>query len=176
MKFLPPLQSQDSMLAAVCYPLGVVASPYVFFSDKKDDPFVYFHAIQGLVVNLLAILLFLLGFLFFFVFSKSSPTYTQISTGGAGGWSDSYMGSGCFFSILMVGAFIFYFMLFLSLIFCASKVWNGDDIRIPFIGGYIEMKYFREYMDDDDIRDESRERNNSPLSLPTQRHDLPFRR
>ena len=46
MKLLPPIESQDTMLSALSYPLGFFVSPFLLFSKKKEDSFVRFHAIH----------------------------------------------------------------------------------------------------------------------------------
>lgn len=181
MKFLPPLQSQDSMLAAMCYPAGIVVSPYILITEKKEDPFVMFHAIQGLVLNAAYAILLSLGFLMMFFYAKLSPPATKILSNSAGGWGNSYMSSGCFFIAMISGGFLIMLLLFIVLMICSGKVWNGEDIRIPFLGKMIERKYFADYLDEDELADAApstpfAKPSASPLNLPDTRHDIRFRK
>ncbi len=175
MKILPPLKPQDFMISAMAYPLGIIVSPYVFFSDKKQESYVFFHAVQGLVLNIVAILLISFGFLFLLLFSRTSPTYTQISSQGAGEWQNTYMTFGCFFVGLSILYFIFIFFIFLFLMYCAARAWNGEDFRIPYLGNMIAEKYFQDTYSENEPAI-SKDAKPSVLDLPSKRHDIPFKK
>ena len=65
-------------------------------------------------------------------------------------WGRNYMAQGWFFIFVFTGFFVALFLVFLVLMLCAGKVWNGDDFRVPFLGHFIEGRYFYDYLDDDE--------------------------
>ncbi len=180
MKLLPPIESQDTMLSALSYPLGFFVSPFLLFSKKKEDSFVRFHAIQGLIVNIVVTVIILIGLGFLFLMAKTSPTATQIATYDPDPHNSGYMNNGCAFMFVWGGYFLLVFMLFLAEILCASRVWTGEDLRLPFISSFIEQKYFADIV----AIEREAEKNGGNIitpvktssidDLPTVRHDIPF--
>ena len=159
------------MIAAMAYPVGFAVAPYIFLTKKKEEPFVRFHAIQGLALNIVFLLLFIVAFFIIFLMAKTSPTYSDIigdirpassvsQTAPsapssevdpfATKWGRNYMAQGWFFIFVFTGFFVALFLVFLVLMLCAGKVWNGDDFRVPFLGHFIEGRYFYDYLDDDE--------------------------
>ena len=183
MKLLPPIESQDTMFSALSYPLGFFVSPFLLFSNKKDDSFVRFHAIQGLVVNVLVTVIALLCLVFLFLVSKTSPsadTIRDISKYEPNPMNNGYMNNGCVFMVVWGLYFLFVLALFLAEVFCASRVWAGEDLRLPFIGPFIEKKYFADIVAIEQEAERtgggiSTQTNTSSIdNLPTTRHDIPF--
>ncbi len=183
MKLLPPIESQDTMFSALSYPLGFFVSPFLLFSNKKDDSFVRFHAIQGLVVNVIVTVIALLCLVFLFLISKTSPsadTIRDISKYEPNPMNNGYMNNGCVFMVVWGLYFSFVLALFLAEVFCASRVWAGEDLRLPLIGPFIEKKYFADIVAIEQEAERtgggvSTQTNTSSIdNLPTTRHDIPF--
>lgn len=66
--------SDDRLWAALGYPIFPVAILMLLTDDKKDRPFIRYHAVQALAVNLvLAVLTGVLSFLTLFIFSLCLP-------------------------------------------------------------------------------------------------------
>jgi uncharacterized membrane protein len=59
----PEVTSDDKLWAAVGYPIGLIALIMLFMEDKKERPFIKFHAVQSLAVNVAFVLIsIILGF------------------------------------------------------------------------------------------------------------------
>lgn len=183
MKLLPPIESQDTMLSALSYPLGFFVSPFLLFSKKKEDSFVRFHAIQGLVVNILVTVIAVLCIVFLFLVSKTSPsadTIRDISKYEPNPLNNGYMNNGCVFMVVWGLYFLFVLVLFLAEVFCASRVWTGEDLRLPFIGPFIEKKYFADIVAIEQEAERTggnvpTQPNSSSIdNLPKTRHDISF--
>lgn len=185
MKLLPPIESQDTMLTSLAYPLGFFVSPYLLFSKKKEDSFVRFHAIQGLALNIIVTVIVLVGLLFLFLMAKSSPTVEDIRPKDIIDFepnplNNGYMNNGCVFMGIWGLYFLFAFVLFLIEILCASRVWTGEDLRLPFIGDIVEKKFFADIALIEQEADRTGGKVDVPPKkpsvddLPTTRHDIPF--
>jgi uncharacterized membrane protein len=149
MKILPPLEEEDTMIAALGYPFWYIVTPLVMLSRKKDEPFVKFHVLQSLyfgIVTLVAsiILTLILAGIFHCV-----PSLKGIIQQGFV-WK-GYIWKGIVFVILFL-AFNFLFILGFCIIFYLSyKAFKGQYFKIPFIGAFVEKTYFRYLMDDDGV-------------------------
>ncbi len=51
------INDQDKLMAALSYPIGIVAIVILVVEDMKNRPFQKYHAIQALAVNVLIIVL-----------------------------------------------------------------------------------------------------------------------
>lgn len=58
---LPPLSSEDKMMAGSCYPFWPVIPIFVLLSSKRQDPFLAFHAVQALAVGLTTSVISVIG-------------------------------------------------------------------------------------------------------------------
>jgi uncharacterized protein len=56
----PDVTSDDKLWAALGYPIFIVAIVMLFMEDKKVRPFIKYHAVQALAVN---VVLFLVSFI-----------------------------------------------------------------------------------------------------------------
>lgn len=158
MKLLPPLEPQDSMLAGMAYPFWFAISPYLLLGQKKQEPFVRFHAMQSVVVGSIATMLTLLmliigAFLFSTAPSVSDITRTveqqnESETSQVNVRNDSYVTQGCFSVGLFSSMMLFVAVEFAFILYCAYKAWNGVFYSIPFVGKYIEDKYFSDFAED----------------------------
>jgi uncharacterized membrane protein len=50
----PDVTSDDKLWAALGYPIFIIAIIMLFMEDKKNRPFIKFHAVQSLALNLVA--------------------------------------------------------------------------------------------------------------------------
>ena len=177
------------MLSGMAYPFWFAISPYLLMGQKKQEPFVRFHAIQAVVVGSIATMITLLiliigAFLFSSAPSVSTRTSTErqevapapaetaveaAGTAKATGTAkappkptyleealrettpevnvrnDAYMNQGCFSIGLFSGMMLIVSIEFIFIMFCAYKAWSGVFYSIPFIGKFIEDKYFVEF-------------------------------
>ena len=53
----PEITSDDKLWAALGYPIGIIAIIVLFMEDKKDRPFIRYHAFQSIVLNVVIWLL-----------------------------------------------------------------------------------------------------------------------
>jgi len=51
------INDQDKLMAALSYPIGIVAIVILVVEDMKNRPFQKYHAVQALAVNVIIILL-----------------------------------------------------------------------------------------------------------------------
>jgi uncharacterized membrane protein len=58
----PDITSDDKLWAALGYPIPIIPIIVLLMEDKKNRPFIRFHAVQSLALNLaLYVLMFVLG-------------------------------------------------------------------------------------------------------------------
>ncbi len=159
MKLLPPLEPQDSMIAAMAYPFWPLMGPYILLSDKKNEPFVRFHAMQGIAVGAIVTAFALFALIISAFLFRSAPSVSDIMRDTPGqstsvsesasesliARNDSYMTQGCISIAIFSAIGLFVVSVFGFLLFCASRVWNGAFYSLPIIGKYIEEKYFSEF-------------------------------
>lgn len=115
------------MLAGLPYVLWPVGSCFILASRKKDDPYLHYHAIQGLIWGAVALALSLLGFLgmgLIFRLMPGSSTYLP----GMIGMS------------FVVGGGLIAMVVFFTAIFLAWRATAGEMLRLPFIGDFAEQK------------------------------------
>ena len=48
----PDVNQDDRLWAALGYPIAIIAIIVLFMDDKKNRPFIRYHAIQALILNL----------------------------------------------------------------------------------------------------------------------------
>lgn len=51
------INDQDKLMAALSYPIGIVAIVILLVQDMKNRPFQKYHAVQALAVNIILIIL-----------------------------------------------------------------------------------------------------------------------
>ncbi len=127
MDILPPLSEEDRMLSGLCYPLWPLAAPMVLLGARREEPFVHFHALQGLALGLLSsggcLLLAAVIWVILKVLPGGSPTFSGIV--GLGVFS------GGFFVLAFYGSFLFY---------TAWRVGDGRFLRLPLVGTWAEAR------------------------------------
>lgn len=124
---LPPLTSEDKMLSGTCYPFWMIVPFFVLASSKRNDPFLAFHALQGLAVGVVSSLLSVAGLLIVWVIFSSLPT--------------SYiMTSGLIGVVLLIGAMAFGAISFGLSIFLGWQASSGRFLRMAGIGDWCEAK------------------------------------
>jgi uncharacterized membrane protein len=57
------ISDQDKLMAALAYPIGIVALVILLVEDMKNRPFQKYHAVQALAVNLVIVVLSITGIL-----------------------------------------------------------------------------------------------------------------
>ena len=127
MNILPPISEDDKMLAGFPYVVWPIGSLFILASRKKEDPFLYYHAVQALLVGALLGFFSFLLIAFLFICFRFMPG------------SSSYIPT--FFSLgfLFAGGFAVLAVL-LTAIFLGWRATEGEMLRIPFIGDFAEEK------------------------------------
>ncbi|MDO5297120.1 MAG: hypothetical protein Q4F00_10930 [bacterium] len=115
------------MLSGLVYPLWLLLSPIVLYGSKKNEPYLYFNALQAIALGVSSLAGSLLVFLLTcFLMWLLPQSYLAVS---------AIMGMVIFSVVLL--AVLFYLTLIL---FIAWRVANGKFLRLPFIGAWAEKK------------------------------------
>lgn len=124
---LPPLDDEDKMLSGLCYPFWMIAPGFVLASSKRQDPFLLFHALQGLAVGVLASAGSVVGLVFLWVMFSSLPVQYTMASGVLGG-------------LLVMAALAVAGLAFLVSIFLGWQASSGRYFRLPVLGEWCETK------------------------------------
>lgn len=139
MKILPPLEEEDTMLAALSYPFWFITSWLILITKKKEEPFLKFHALQSLILGgVMTIGYFIIGMILVGIY-HCTPSLKNIISGKV--WQ-GYMWQGVVFVILFSLFWLIYIIGSSIVFFFAYKAYRGGYFKIPYIGNYIENKYF----------------------------------
>lgn len=115
------------MLAGLPYVVWPVGSLFILASRKKDDPYLYYHAVQGALFGAAMLVLSIASFIglgIVFRLLPGSSTYLPGMLGMA-----TLAGGGM---VLMA--------IFLTAIFLAWRATEGEMLRLPFAGDFAEDK------------------------------------
>jgi uncharacterized membrane protein len=105
-----PLNDTNKLLAALSYPIGIIALIMVLTDTSKQDKFVKYHAWQALWLTITAVALGIVAFILAFI-----PII---------GW------------ILDIFLYLFIMFLFIMAIVWAVKCYGGAYFEIPIIYGW----------------------------------------
>lgn len=115
------------MISGLCYPFWPMVPPMVLLGARRQEPFVHFHALQGLALGLLSVvgagLLVGLMWLILQVLPGGSPAFSGII--GLMIFSSGFLILGFYFS------FLFY---------TAWRASAGQFLRLPFLGSWAESR------------------------------------
>jgi uncharacterized membrane protein len=115
------------MLAGLPYVVWPIGSLFILASRKKEDAFLHYHAVQGLLAGGIMVA-FVLGLLLtLFVGFRVMP--------GSASYLPAFFGLGTLF----VGGGVT-LGVFLTAVFLGWRATEGEMIRIPFLGDYAEEK------------------------------------
>lgn len=124
---LPPLSSEDKMMAGSCYPFWPCVPFFVLFSSKRQDPFLAFHAVQAIAVGVTTSVLMVVGLFLMWVSFSSLPTSWMMTSGAIG--------------VFMMLAFLgFGGFCFLAQIFLGWQASSGRFLRVAGLGDLCEAK------------------------------------
>lgn len=164
MKLLAPISPQDTMISAMAYPFWYFIGPYILMTDKKEDLFMKFHAAQGIILGAITSVIVFIALLISFLLFQGAPSMKQIrgpaltETASLNEYNEtdiqsirnnSYLAQGCASMTLLIIMGFTAGACFLFTLHCASRTWKGEFFQLPFIGKYIEEKYFYDYRDDE---------------------------
>jgi len=124
---LPPLSSEDKMMAGSCYPFWPVIPLFVLLSSKRQDPFLAFHAVQALAVGLTTSALSVVGLFLLWISYSSLPTSWMMTSGAIG-------------AVLMLAALAFGGFCFLAMIFLGWQASSGRFLRVAGLGDLCEAR------------------------------------
>jgi uncharacterized membrane protein len=124
-EFLPPLTAEDKMLCGLAYPGWFIGPIFVLLSPKKQDPFLCFHSIQGLLVGLVSMVLELALLAAVWIFFQVAPNGGTPMSGLVG---VTLFGSGLCATML----------LFLVAFFLGWRASSGQYLKLPILGPLAE--------------------------------------
>ena len=124
---LPPLSTEDKMMAGSCYPFWPVIPVFILLSSKRQDPFLAFHAVQALAVGLTTSTLSVVGLFLLWASYSSLPTSWMMTSGAIG-------------AVLMLAALAFGGFCFLAQIFLGWQASSGRFLRIIGLGDLCEAR------------------------------------
>jgi len=135
-EILPPLKDEDKMISGMCYPLWFVIPAMVLLSNKKNEPFLKFNALQALFLGLISSIGYVLvSFVVFFIL-RFIPAANPI------------LGTFVFTCIVLMS--IVFLALVILLFYYANQALRGEFFQVPYLGKWIE-RFFPEYNDDQDL-------------------------
>ncbi len=115
------------MISGLCYPLWPIVPPMVLLGARRQEPFVHFHALQGLALGLVSVvgsgLLVGLMWLILQVLPGGSPAFSGV------------IGLMVFSSGFLVLGFYLSFLLY-----TAWRASSGRFLRLPFLGSWAEAR------------------------------------
>ena len=127
MKLLPPLTDEDKMLSGLCYPLWPIAPAFILWSPKKDDPFLLYHAYQGLGFGGFASAATLVVFVVLSLMFRLLPGGSVLVPGMLG--------------VATFGAGLLAFLgVFLVALFLGWRASAGDMFALPLVGEWAEER------------------------------------
>ena len=115
------------MLAGLPYVLWPVGSVFILATRKKDDPYLHYHAIQGLIWGAVALGLSVAGFLALLLLFRVMP--------GSSTYLPGVLGMG-----LLFGGGVIAMIVFFTAIFLAWRATAGEMLRLPFAGDFAEQR------------------------------------
>ncbi|MBS2035446.1 hypothetical protein JST97_10695, partial [bacterium] len=124
---LPPLSSEDKMMAGSCYPFWPFVPFFVLFSSKRQDPFLAFHAVQAVAVGITSTILMVVGLFLMWVSFSSLPTSWMMTSGAVG-------------VVLMLSFLAFGGFCFMAQIFLGWQASSGRFLRVIGLGDLCEAK------------------------------------
>ncbi|MFN8606006.1 MAG: hypothetical protein U0931_00630 [Vulcanimicrobiota bacterium] len=124
---LPPLSSEDKMMAGSCYPFWPFVPFFVLLSSKRQDPFLAFHAVQALAVGVTSAVLMVVGLFLMWVSFSSLPTSWMMTSGAVG-------------VVLMLAFLAFGGFCFMAQIFLGWQASSGRFLRVAGLGDLCEAR------------------------------------
>jgi uncharacterized membrane protein len=115
------------MLAGLPYVVWPVGSLFILASRKKDDPFLYYHGVQGLIWGAIVAVFGVLGLIGLAIAFRLMPGTSTYLWGA--------FGMGTFVGVGMLAMLVFFTAIFLG-----WRATEGEMLRLPFIGDYAEGK------------------------------------
>ncbi len=114
--------SDNKIIAALCYIIGVLVPLFVIGTDKKKDKFLLFHAWQSLFFTV-ALFVVYVGLIVVTIVLSAIPGVNVVAG----------LLASCVFPLIGLGVFVY--MLFL-----AYKSYQGVKVKIPMVGEYAEKQ------------------------------------
>jgi uncharacterized membrane protein len=118
---LPPILEEDRMLSGLSYLAWFLVPPIILLSDKKNEPYVRFHALQGLftglAVSLASLVMLIFAWLFSLILARAE------------------MAGGVIY-VIIISVIAFLHLVLLGLVaFFAWRAHNGRYFRLPILAG-----------------------------------------
>jgi uncharacterized membrane protein len=125
----PAKSSENNLIAALCYipimAIGFIVSLFVLLTEKKENKFLKFHAIQALFLMIIGGIAFFCLWIVLVILTMLVAAFTY----GIGGIC---------MMVVMLLVLVGYVVLFL---FCAWKAYQGVEYELPVLG-----KFARKYV------------------------------
>ena len=131
---LPPINEEDWMWCGLCYPFWFIFSPWTLKTEKKNELFVYFHALQGLhfgiFTSISTLVAFLIAYLVFF-----RPNIEQLSL-TTGEQLNSRLMCGTIGIVVLLLSMLFLTVILFMTLYYGWRAASGKMFKIPFIGKF----------------------------------------
>lgn len=115
------------MLAGLPYVVWPVGSLFILASRKKDDPFLYYHAVQGAIFGAAMLALSIASFIGLAIVFRLLPG------------SSTYL-PGILGMATLAGGGTILTAIFFTALFLAWRATEGEMVRLPFAGDFAEGK------------------------------------
>lgn len=120
----PAKSSDNNLIAALCYIpifwIGFFVSLFVLLTEKKENKFLKFHAIQALMFMIIGGIVFVCLWIVLVILSMVLAAVTY----GLGGL--------CVMIVMLVMLLVYVVAFF----FCAWKAYQGEEYELPVLGGF----------------------------------------
>lgn len=107
--------------------LWPIGSVFILASRKKEDPFLYYHAVQALIWGGSVLVCTLVSLVVLAITFRLAPS--------SGGYFSGFFGVG-----ILIAAGFMGMMVFFSAIFLGWRATEGEMLKIPFMGDFAESK------------------------------------
>ncbi len=115
------------MLAGLPYVVWPIGSVFILASRKKDDPFLHYHAVQGLLAGAVMLVLSIVAFVMMFVMFRVMPGTSTLVPGILG-------------MAMVFGGGAISMIVFFTALFLGWRATAGEMLRLPYLGDYAEEK------------------------------------
>ena|SRR5688500_3611496 len=116
-----------AMLAHALQLIGAFIAPLIIFFLKPESRFVRFHALQALLLQLLILFMWIIGFVLMFVF-----IFASVAHGGSRGHSPE---AAFMIPLFWLGGLLFWVVDLVLAIVYAIKAGQGEWAGYPILGG-----------------------------------------
>ncbi len=145
-EILPPLSEEDKMIAGLCYPLWFGFSPYVLNSKKRQELYLYFHALQGLYYGIVTSVGLFISFILIYLIVFYRRVGNLVNPQG-----DFSKQLSCGVVAIIIFALFLFGLVFVAFftLWLGWKASSGSMFRLPIIGkiAYAKMREYQRLLE-----------------------------